>query len=421
MTANKSVTAYFTAITYTLTTATSGSGSVTASPSAASYASGTQVSLTATPAAGYQFDHWAGDASGTSSPVTVTMTANKSVTAYFTALAAATHFPRPAAQPSWVDFQGALRVCGAAAEPGDEVAVFDPQGVLCGQFTLTMAGYYGWLHVYADDSATPQDEGAEPGDALTFGLWDASQQQELLLHPVPVPGQGGPQWTQNGDRFGADLEAYCSQTIPLQRGWNLVSFATDTCYYATPAPPLAPMPEGVRLAPVASVADALASIAGKYDVVRSFDQEGAHTFDPDVPSYVNDLTYLAPGYGYWIRASEACTLTMPGNCLDPGAKLALRAGWNLVGCWADRVRWCGRQPAVAFAQTGAAPLQEEVAAKAGLWPGLAAGSFDVVRSFDIDGAHTYAPRLPDYINDLYYVGPGYGYWVKMKTDGTLGF
>jgi len=41
--ANKSVTAYFTQITYTLTTATSGSGSVAKNPNAASYATGTQV------------------------------------------------------------------------------------------------------------------------------------------------------------------------------------------------------------------------------------------------------------------------------------------------------------------------------------------------------------------------------------------
>ncbi|WP_216688109.1 InlB B-repeat-containing protein [Hymenobacter siberiensis] len=73
---------------YTLTTAMVGSGTVTKSPNAASYASGSTVSLTATPAAGYQFSGWSGDASGTANPLSVTMTANKNITATFTALPA---------------------------------------------------------------------------------------------------------------------------------------------------------------------------------------------------------------------------------------------------------------------------------------------------------------------------------------------
>ncbi|GAB2867598.1 beta strand repeat-containing protein [Hymenobacter ruber] len=88
MTANKTITATFTAVaptTYTLTTATTGSGTVTKNPNQATYSSGTTVSLTATPAAGYQFSGWSGDASGSTNPLTVTMTANKAITATFTA------------------------------------------------------------------------------------------------------------------------------------------------------------------------------------------------------------------------------------------------------------------------------------------------------------------------------------------------
>ncbi|GAB3853106.1 hypothetical protein GCM10028822_21530 [Hymenobacter terrigena] len=71
--------------TYTLTTAVVGSGTVTKNPNTATYASGSTVSLTATPAAGYQFSGWSGGATGTTNPLTVTMTANKSITATFTA------------------------------------------------------------------------------------------------------------------------------------------------------------------------------------------------------------------------------------------------------------------------------------------------------------------------------------------------
>ena len=70
--------------TFTLTTNVNGSGSVSRSPNAASYAAGTVVTLTATPAAGFQFSGWSGDLSGSANPTTITMSANRTVTATFT-------------------------------------------------------------------------------------------------------------------------------------------------------------------------------------------------------------------------------------------------------------------------------------------------------------------------------------------------
>ena len=70
---------------FTLTTAVFGSGTVGKSPDQATYPSGSSVTLTATPAAGFQFTGWSGDTTGTASPRTVTMTGNKNITATFTA------------------------------------------------------------------------------------------------------------------------------------------------------------------------------------------------------------------------------------------------------------------------------------------------------------------------------------------------
>ena len=73
---------------YTLTTGATptGAGSVTVNPNQASYASGTQVVLTAAPSTGYTFSGWSGGASGTANPLTVTITGNLSITASFTPL-----------------------------------------------------------------------------------------------------------------------------------------------------------------------------------------------------------------------------------------------------------------------------------------------------------------------------------------------
>lgn len=86
--ANAVITANFKTIAptkYVLTTAVSpaGSGSVTRSPNQAEYDVGTLVVLTAVPAAGYYFDHWEGDASGSSVSIGVRMDGNRSVTAVF--------------------------------------------------------------------------------------------------------------------------------------------------------------------------------------------------------------------------------------------------------------------------------------------------------------------------------------------------
>jgi uncharacterized repeat protein (TIGR02543 family) len=90
MTSNKAITANFTAIpadAFTLTV-NAVNGSVVKTPNQATYTNGSSVVLTATAAAGYVFSSWSGDATGSVSPLTVTMNANKNITANFTPLAA---------------------------------------------------------------------------------------------------------------------------------------------------------------------------------------------------------------------------------------------------------------------------------------------------------------------------------------------
>jgi len=61
----------------------SGAGQVTLNPPGGNYPSGTVVTLTAIPAPGYVFDHWGGDATGTSLTFRIIIDKIKSVTAYF--------------------------------------------------------------------------------------------------------------------------------------------------------------------------------------------------------------------------------------------------------------------------------------------------------------------------------------------------
>ncbi|GAG21275.1 unnamed protein product, partial [marine sediment metagenome] len=82
MDGDKSVTAHFKKITYTLATAVdpTDSGSVTG---AETYDCGETVNVEAIPARCYEFDHWSGDLTGSTNPTTILMDGDKSVTAHF--------------------------------------------------------------------------------------------------------------------------------------------------------------------------------------------------------------------------------------------------------------------------------------------------------------------------------------------------
>jgi len=69
---------------YTLTTFTIGQGSIAVSPSEQRYLEGTEVTLTARPDPGWQFNGWNGDITGMQNPVTIIMNSNKQVMANFT-------------------------------------------------------------------------------------------------------------------------------------------------------------------------------------------------------------------------------------------------------------------------------------------------------------------------------------------------
>jgi len=88
MNSNKNINALFTIIplvTYTLNT-NAVNGTITKNPNQINYTTGSTVQLTATANAGYTFGTWAGDAAGSTNPITVNMTANKTISANFNAI-----------------------------------------------------------------------------------------------------------------------------------------------------------------------------------------------------------------------------------------------------------------------------------------------------------------------------------------------
>ncbi|MBI3880630.1 MAG: immunoglobulin domain-containing protein [Verrucomicrobia bacterium] len=78
---NKTVFASF--ASYALTVTNTAGGTVTRDPNQTNFPPGSLVTLTATPASGFGFLNWSGDASGNDSPLTLVMDTNKNVGARF--------------------------------------------------------------------------------------------------------------------------------------------------------------------------------------------------------------------------------------------------------------------------------------------------------------------------------------------------
>lgn len=127
-----------------LTVNTSGGGTVSKNPDQTSYAPNAVVFITATPNTGSTFLGWAGDASGTANPLSLTMNANKSIVAMFSGGVSEIILDNPSADfsvGSWStgtsstdkygpDYRFATAVSGTASA----VATFRP--------TILTAGFY---------------------------------------------------------------------------------------------------------------------------------------------------------------------------------------------------------------------------------------------------------------------------------------
>jgi hypothetical protein len=393
--------------TYTLTVVQPEHGSI--SPTGGTYNEGTIVGLTATPETGYHFMQWQGDATGTGPNTTVTMDSNKTVTCLF---ANTCPFEIAEATPEWTNFSGTAKISGVDVEVGDCIGAFDPGGVCCGVYTVTAAGNYGYLPVYGDNpDTTTVDEGAVSGDTIIFKIWDADTGEICTADTL---GPDAPIWAPQSDKT-VNLNCTGVWRMPLKAGWNLFSFPVNRFYYDTDTPPAVATLPNVEYVKLNNIGDILTSIAGKYETIRSFDAGGAHTYVPDTPLY-NNLHYLAPGYGYWIKMNQDAVLELHGEKVNPSDSLSLIIGWNLVGCWDNKCSYdSSSAPTVNFPE-GMNTFSS--VADVGSVLSFSQSSYDVIRSFDVGGAHTYAPDTPLY-NNLHYLAPGYGYWLKMTVQESL--
>ena len=277
-------------------------------------------------------------------------------------------------------FLGQATINGLSAEPGDCVAAFDEDGNCAGaaDIVIDKAAYIN-LQIYGDDPTTAGiDEGMNAGESFTLKIYDASEEM-ILEYPLPFDC-----WTNTQ---GAPLEGACgdhtnvydfptTDDLMFGAGWNLISIDVGLGG-STPA-------------------ECFACLGDNLIYVTGFDG-GSVFYDPSLPDFLNTLTSIDPGCGYWVKVTEPMVGNFVGPVIPSDFAIDSDEGWNLIGYWPQ----FAMTPAEAFAAL------------------VSGGQLIYVTGFD-GGAMFYDPSLPDFLNTLGAVENGFGYWVK-TTEAIPGF
>ncbi len=269
----------------------------------------------------------------------------------------------------WVDLycQGEALDNGLPIPVGSVVEAYDPTGVLCGQWTVTTPGTFGFMPVYVDDPYSPSvDEGCVLGDTIT-----------LLYNGEPVELIGDPLvWTGNGDRYSACFEYpatpdIVTKCIHLAAGWNLISFNVEL--------------------PTSELEALFADVLDNTDVILSFESVGM-TYDPDLPDF-STLWDVDNFHGYWFRMDSPDSICVTGRLVDATTAIALENNWNLVSYLPEDER-------------------DVPTALTSIW-----GSVVVVLGYE-GGGLSYDPAHPE-LATLNAMKPLFGYWIKTNAPGSL--
>ncbi|MBF0450714.1 MAG: hypothetical protein HQK75_08445 [Candidatus Magnetomorum sp.] len=212
---------------------------------------------------------------------------------------------------------------------------------------------------------------------------------------------------------------YAVQNIPLHAGWNLFSFGTNTCYYVGDKPDVF-IVDGVEYKKFTSMDNILESIAGNYSIIIGYDTM-PKVYRPELPMF-SDMTYLAPGYGYWIKVNDDANFDgdgliyfkAEGTLLDSSTGIRLNEGWNLVGYLGNMVKYVKSKPDVVFPSgrvfESLTSINDDIFCSVVDYTTIAHG-FDVKPNI-------YFPSNP-FVTDMNYVAPGYGYWINVSQGVDL--
>jgi hypothetical protein len=223
---------------------------------------------------------------------------------------------------------------------------------------------------------------------------------------------------------------------------NLIGISEDVCFYVSPAPGEAerlmiPATYPDNYIEVPSINSVLADmgIADKIlEIVGWHPSPGGGAVKEPV-SYTNssfdNLTYLAGGYGYWVKVSEPGIWKIQGKprlkALDGSKEVTLCPGWNLMADLFTKVHYSGDVPSAGFGSDAAGwstetnmcdYLDNLLFVNGSQSP----DAVDAMLAFDeaFPYLHAYYKEVPLFLQTLNYAGPGMGLQIKVSPVGPPG-
>jgi hypothetical protein len=125
-------------------------------------------------------------------------------------------------------------------------------------------------------------------------------------------------------------------------------------------------------------------------------QNGVQFYDPNGLSFLNTMSSVDNGYGYWVKVAEDDVLEVGGSSLPVNFRPGLNAGWNLIGYPNAE----DSDPANYFADL------------------IADDNLVYVTGFD-EGSQVFDPNGLSFLNTLQELENGFGYWVKTLVGEDL--
>ncbi|MDB4796050.1 T9SS type A sorting domain-containing protein, partial [Flavobacteriales bacterium] len=125
-------------------------------------------------------------------------------------------------------------------------------------------------------------------------------------------------------------------------------------------------------------------------------QNGVQFYDPNGLSFLNTMSSVDNGYGYWVKVAEDDVLEVGASSLPVNYRPELNAGWNLIGYPNAE----DSDPADYFADL------------------IADDNLVYVTGFD-EGSQVFDPNGLSFLNTLQELENGFGYWVKTLVGEDL--
>jgi hypothetical protein len=201
-------------------------------------------------------------------------------------------------------------------------------------------------------------------DANTYIFTNPDGQYIYQFMVVAQDADGG--LSASSNIIEIDLAVY--QTLYLNAGWNLI---------------------GLNVEPFdLSVEEAFSSISDRLIQVK----DETHSYDPNLPDFLNTLTTIENGKGYWVKLSQSVQLTERGSEISlANTQITLNQGWNLISYPAQ------------YSQN--------------IEQALSSISDKIIQVKNIN--QSYDPALPNFLNTLDELTPGEGYWIKVSQSCLL--